>query len=528
MKLETFFEKFDLFADAPDAAARMREVIWQLAVQGKLVQQNPTDEHASVLLERIRKTKISLLKNRRGSRIEKESNENEELYPYSIPTGWIWTQLGSVQIFTNGYAFKSDDYRDTGVGIIRMGELGANGDIDETNMKYVSPEIANSISETFVVNPGDLLMGMSGSIGKLAINRSSKTYLLNQRVGRLEPIIIEKAYLYSFLKTAEQHYLQISFGMAIKNLSTKQIIETPFPLPPLAEQKRIVAKVDELMALCDQLEAQQQQQETRHAALVQASLARFTQAPTPTNLQFLFHPSYTVSPADLRKTILTLAVQGKLVPQDPKDKRASLFPTDESPFNIPANWQWRPLGTLGLCRTGKTPPTNDPTNYGSGFPFIGPGQITQNGSFTPSEKTITQTGLSNSTEAKANDILMVCIGGSIGKAAICLETIGFNQQINSIRLADDLPTFVYLALTSSYFQEQVITRASGSATPIINKGKWAQILIPLPPLAEQRRIVAKVDKLMALVDDLESQLAASRTVAHNLMAALVQELTTSP
>jgi type I restriction enzyme S subunit len=123
---------------------------------------------------------------------------------------------------------------------------------------------------------------------------------------------------------------------------------------------------------------------------------------------------------------------------------------------------------------------------------------------------------------------MVCIGGSIGKAAICLETIGFNQQINSIRLANDLPTFVYLALTSSYFQEQVITGASGSATPIINKGKWAQILIPLPPLAEQRRIVAKVDKLMALVDDLESQLAASRTVAHNLMAALVQELTTSP
>jgi type I restriction enzyme S subunit len=362
----------------------------------------------------------------------------------------------------------------------------------------------------------------------LAINRSSKTYLLNQRVGRLEPIIIEKAYLYSFLKTAEQHYLQISFGMAIKNLSTKQIIETPFPLPPLAEQKRIVAKVDELMALCDQLEAQQQQQETRHAALVQASLARFTQAPTPTNLQFLFHPSYSVSPADLRKTILTLAVQGKIVPQDPSDKLASLFPTDESPFNIPANWQWRPLGTLGLCRTGKTPPTNDPTNYGSGFPFIGPGQITQNGSFTPSEKTITQTGLSNSTEAKENDILMVCIGGSIGKAAICLETIGFNQQINSIRLANDLPTFVYLALTSSYFQEQVITGASGSATPIINKGKWAQILIPLPPPAEQRRIVAKVDELMALVDELEAQLATSKTVAHNLMAALVQELTTSP
>ena len=94
------------------------------------------------------------------------------------------------------------------------------------------------------------------------------------------------------------------------------------PLPPLAEQKRIVAKVDELMALCDRLEAQQQERETRHAALARASLARFADAPTPANLKFLFHKSYTIAPADLRKSILTLAVQGKLVPQDPNDEPA--------------------------------------------------------------------------------------------------------------------------------------------------------------------------------------------------------------
>ena len=92
------------------------------------------------------------------------------------------------------------------------------------------------------------------------------------------------------------------------------------PLPPLAEQKRIVAKVDELMALCDRLEAQQQERETRHAALARASLARFADAPTPANLNFLFHKSYAIPPADLRKSILTLAVQGKLVPQDPNDE----------------------------------------------------------------------------------------------------------------------------------------------------------------------------------------------------------------
>ena len=115
----------------------------------------------------------------------------------------------------------------------------------------------------------------------------------------------------------------------------------PVPLPPLAEQKRIVAKVDELMALCDRLEAQQQERETRHAALARASLARFADAPTPANLHFLFHTSYTIPPADLRKSILTLAVQGKLVPQDPNDEPAATHRRSESKKTWPIAKQLR-------------------------------------------------------------------------------------------------------------------------------------------------------------------------------------------
>ena len=120
------------------------------------------------------------------------------------------------------------------------------------------------------------------------------------------------------------------------------------PLPPLAEQKRIVAKVDELMALCDRLEAQQQERETRHAALARASLARFADAPTPANLNFLFHKSYTIPPADLRKSILTLAVQGKLVPQDPNDE-----PAEETLWSIQARKSTPPNGyqvVMSTCR----------------------------------------------------------------------------------------------------------------------------------------------------------------------------------
>jgi type I restriction enzyme S subunit len=242
----------------------------------------------------------------------------------------------------------------------------------------------------------------------------------------------------------------------------------------------------------------------------------------------LFHNSYDIPPSELRKSILTLAVQGKIVPQDPEDEPAAeSSPGIDALFEIPTSWQWKPLGVLGLCRTGKTPPTSDPSNFGTGFPFIGPGQITPSGHIIASEKTITYKGLENSTTAYDNDILMVCIGGSIGKAAICRATLGFNQQINSLRVARDLPEFVYLAVTSEYFQEQVLASASGSATPIINKGKWERIPVPIPPLAEQHRIVAKVDQLMALVDELEQQQEASRENATKLLDLIVHEMTSS-
>src|SRR5690606_2283519 len=190
-------------------------------------------------------------------------------------------------------------------------------------------------------------------------------------------------------------------------------LDRHFAIPPLAEQKRIVAKVDELMALCDRLEAQQQERKTRHAALVRASLARFTEAPTPTNLQFLFHPSYDVSPADLRKTILTLAVQGKLVPQDPNDEpaaqllkrilaekkrrtgrserfdeEAGLSPNDE-PFEIPENWEWIYATTPAIMVSdqGKKIQTKDILEFGK-YPVVDQGKMFIRGYCDDPEKVI--------------------------------------------------------------------------------------------------------------------------------------------
>lgn len=486
MKLETFFKKFDLLADAPGAVLRMRELVLDFAVAGSLL---PRD---GVWETRALKS--------------------------------LATKIGSGATPAGG----RESYIEEGIPLIRSMNVHFRG-FNPTGLVFLSDVQADQLSNV-TVQTNDVLLNITGaSIGRVTITPEKMS---GARVNQHVTIIRTKPELYPrflsiFLASPSIQRMidEIQVG-ATRQALTKGMIELfQIPLPPLAEQKRIVAKVDELMALCDRLEAEQQERETRHAALARASLARFAEAPTAGNLHYLFHNSVPIPPADLRKAILTLAVQGKLVPQDSKDEPAETSRETDSLFDLPSNWRWRALGSLGLCRTGRTPPTNDPQNYGEGFPFIGPGQITPSGSFTAPDKTITSKGLESSTDAIASDILMVCIGGSIGKAAICRQPIGFNQQINSVRLNRALPEFVFSAMTAEYFQEQVRANASGSATPIINKGKWERIPVPLPPLAEQRRIVAKVEQLMASVDALETQLAAGRATAEKLLSALVAELT---
>lgn len=522
MKLETFFEKFELIAEEPNAVVKLRELIIESAIRGKLVPQAADDEPASELLRRIEKSQAG-------------ANHKQAALPpvgddayLELPPGWAWTRLGNTGRIFNGDSVSESVKAELakvkeGLPFIATKDVGYGRDAlaYDNGLKVPPGDPRFKIAHKNAV----LICAEGGSAGrKIGIAERDICFGNKLFANEVHNEIYFRYIFYVYQATTFFKAFSARMTGIIGGISRREFLLLPIPLPPLAEQKRIVAKVDELMALCDRLEAQQQERDTRQAALVRASLARFTEAPTPANLQFLFHPAYEVSPADLRKTILTLAVQGKLVPQDPNDEPVEGMLEVEPPFDIPVNWRWKRLGDLGLCRTGKTPPTSDPGNYGSGFPFIGPGQITTDGKITAPEKMITSKGLENCTQADASDILMVCIGGSIGKAAICRERLGFNQQINSVRLYHDLPEFVYLVVISEYFQEQVLANASGSATPIINKGKWERIPVPVPPLAEQRRIVAKVEQLMALVDELEQQLTTSRATAEKLLTALVAEL----
>ena len=200
---------------------------------------------------------------------------------------------------------------------------------------------------------------------------------------------------------------------------------------------------------------------------------------------------------------------------------------DEKPFELPKGWEWVRLGDTGISATGKTPRTSNSSFFNGEIPFIGPGQITVNAEILPAEKTLTEAGLLQSTEALSNDILMVCIGGSIGKAAIVNRQAAFNQQINSIRPLLINHKFLLSSVLAKRFHDELINSSTGSATPIINRGKWDLLLVSLPPLLEQQRIVAKVDELMLLCDQLEQQTETSIDAHATLVEVLLATLTDS-
>ena len=234
----------------------------------------------------------------------------------------------------------------------------------------------------------------------------------------------------------------------------------------------------------------------------------------------------------LKQKILDLAIRGKLTDQCKSDgtarellekisasrrieqsaksakskDSAPIVPLDksEAPFEIPDNWEWVKLGDVGKTITGATPSKNHPEYEGDEIPFLSPGDISQANTITSYESQgLSKQGKILARPVPANTVLQVCIGGSIGKCAIVDREVCFNQQINSISVLIAKYEYIYAVLQSLYFQNEIILKATGTATPIINKSSWDNLLVPLPPLAEQQRIIAKIEEVFAEIDAIE-------------------------
>lgn len=494
MRLEAFFEKFELFADAPNAVARMRELVLDLAVRGKLVGQRAADEAASALLKRIHTEKV-----RRKARSDLSDSELDPILrdeDFTIPATWQWVgaTTPAVMVSDQGKKVQTKDILTSGkYPVVDQGKVFIRGYCNDPDrvISVTEPIIlfGDHTRETKLID-FDFVVGADG-------------------VKLLQPVCIDPKYYFLALQWLPLE--SRGYGRHFKLLRAAKI-----PLPPLAEQKRIVAKVDELMALCDRLEAQQQERDTRHAALARASLIRFAEAPTPANLDFLFHQSYPITPVDLRKAILSLAVQGLLVPREPEF----------------ADWETRKLKDLTTkIGSGSTPSGGRNSYQETGVPLIRSmnvhfGGFVDDGLVFLNED---QAERLKSVAVKANDVLLNITGASIGRVAtapMSMEGARVNQHVCILRpTAEILAEFLELFLAGPALQNLIDEIQVGATREALTKAMIEQFQIPVPSVSEQRRIIAKVDQLMAMVGQLEIQLAASRVSAGKLMEAVVAELT---
>ena len=329
---------------------------------------------------------------------------------------------------------------------------------------------------------------------------------------------INRYYLLYFLKSPYFIEGAIFKGTANQQRIISGYLENKlFPIPPLKEQQRIVEEIEELIP------------HIKHYGKAQAELDLLNR-----NIK-----------EQLKKSVLQYAIEGELVPQDEtegtaeelllqiqaeklklyeenklkkKDLEHSTIFKDEDnkyyekigknvicideeiPFEIPKNWRWCRVRDLGLTETGTTPPKSNPNFFGDHIPFLSPANIQQN-RIVNENQWLSKEGMLYGRVVPCNSILQVCIGGSIGKCAIVNKSVTFNQQINSITPILCEPKFLYYYLLSNTFFLAMIEKSTGTATPIINKGNWERLLFPLPPLAEQQRIVESIDAIFRCIEN---------------------------
>jgi type I restriction enzyme S subunit len=550
MKLETFFEKFDQFAAAPDAVAKMRELVLHLAVTGNLVRQNSTEQPAEDLLVQVRQSRDALVKEGTIRRIEALPPLTIDDVPFECPAGWAWVRFGEISSSFRGHNPPKSLFKDKPApGYVRFIQ---QRDFRTDDYAVYVPESRH----LKLVKKGEIVMAAYGNIGNTCRTVEGAFNVAIAKVMEIPPVARDYTDLLirsDFIRGALE---KVSSRVAVSSMSSDHMRSLAVPLPPLAEQKRIVAKVDELMALCDRLEAQQQERATKHAALARASLARFADAPIVSNLKFLFHESYSIPPADLRKSILTLAVQGKLVPQDPNDEPAEELVTrvareklrllqakeiksetplepisDEEVFSIPDSWIWLRAGDL--CRPISSGSTPDQCVFhaSEGIPYLKVYNIrNQTVDFDYKRQFIAANHHKERMKRsilRPGDVIMNIVGPPLGKVAIVPDTFpewNCNQAISFFRpIFPEFGPYLYTFLKEGSFLQNIqLIGTAGQDNISVTKCKF--IPVSIPPLAEQRRIVAKVEQLMALVDALETQLAASRATGENLLSALIAEL----
>ena len=491
-------------------AQQLKNAILQEAIEGRLVPQDPNDEPASALLARIRKEKERLVKEGKLKKKDLEVKPiSEDEIPFKIPESWVWCRLSTYLDVRDG-THDSPKYYSEGVPFVTSKNL-SDGKIDFSTCKLISYEDHKKFSARSYVEDGDILFAMIGSIGNPVIVKKDREFSIKNVAlfKRYDPHLVNEYYLYHYLSFIQYEFKKIASGGVQSFLGLSFFRDWLYPLPPLAEQHRIVAKIEELLPKIEEFGKAQDALNKLNAEL----------------------------PERLKKSILQEAIEGRLVPQDPNDEPASVLldkirkekeqlvkegklkkkdlietpvPEEEILFEIPESWEWCRLGDIGIFERGNGIKRDE--TFESGYPCVRYGEMYTKYKHAPTfEKTVSFTSESvfeKCRKAHNGDLFMALTGENKQDISLAAQYVGDEE----IAVGGDLCHFtifkayglyfVYL-INSTYFSSKKEILATGDIIVHISTDKLASIPIPLPPLAEQHRIVEKLEQLLGEIDKLK-------------------------
>lgn len=549
---------------------KLRELILELAVRGKLVPQDPNDKPASVLLERIATEKAELVKQGKIKKQKPLPEISEEEKPFALPEGWEWVALQEICSLENGDRSKNYPNKstlvETGIPFVNAGHL-ENGNIRQEDMTFITPEHFSILRSGKFLN-GDILFCLRGSLGKSAIVQNLSGAIASSLVivRVFKPTFNKYIHLYFDAPLSYDFINKYDNGTAQPNLAATDLARFLVPLPPLDEQSRIVNKITELMTLCDQLEQHSLTSLDAHQQLVETLLTTLTDSQNADELaenwarisehfDTLFTTEASIDA--LKQTILQLAVMGKLVPQDPNDEPASellkriaqekaqlvkdgkmkkqkpLPPIsdEEKPFELPDGWEWCRLGELALkSEAGWSPQCENTPRSGEQWGVLKISAVTW-GEYQPEENKALPAHLSprEEFEVKENDFL---ISRANTAELVARSVVVPEKTPGNLMLSDKIIRFEFSSLVSAHYISLVnnsifsreyykeVAGGTSSSMKNVSRNQVSELLIGLPGYNEQLKIVENIAKYIQICEALTSKIKSAQQTQLHLADAL--------
>ncbi|EDS6438553.1 restriction endonuclease subunit S [Salmonella enterica subsp. VII serovar 1,40:g,z51:--] len=546
---------------------KLRELILELAVRGKLVPQDPNDEPASELLKRIAAEKAELVKQGKIKKQKPLPEISEEEKPFELPVGWEWVRLGDFTNIIRGITFpgseKAQTYSQGKIACLRTANVQEQ--IDWDDLIYISDLFVKR--EDQFLQENDIVMSMANSrelVGKVALaslpNNSKFTF--GGFLSVLRPLFVNEQYLMALLR-CETYKSQLiesaSQTTNIANISLAKLNPLLVCLPPANEQTCIAKKLSELMSLCDQLEQHSLSNLDAHQHLVETLLTTLTDSHNADELaenwarisehfDTLFTTEASIDA--LKQTIRQLAVMGKLVPQDPNDEPASellkriaqekaqlvkdgkikkqkpLPPIsdEEKPFELPDGWEWVRLGEIGEIKGGGTPSKNNSEFWEGDIPWVSPKDMKVD-YISKSELTISQEAVQNSsvTLISEGSLLFVVRGMILAHTfpvAIAKKEVTINQDMKAISTDLYHTDFLIKMMQACSTRVLSLVDRSSHGTCKLVSDKLFNLVLPIPPLKEQLRISSEVHGFISHCEKLKKNIKETQQTQLHLADAL--------